>query len=112
MTTTNHFDHERRAGASRSRHKESTAVGVPFYGVVAPVGYVGEAIYAAFDAIGRAFAATFEKARRTARIRATENALNQLDDRILADIGIRRGDIGFVATYVTDHPGRDPRKVR
>lgn len=53
----------------------------------------------------------FQAALRSARIRRTELQLQELDDRTLADIGLRRTQIISTAAHVVDRPQVDPRRL-
>ncbi len=54
-------------------------------------------------------AAPFRAWIRGSRIRRTERLLNELDDRTLADIGLRRPQVMSIAARVVDQPHLDPR---
>ena len=73
-----------------------------------PVG----ALAAARPWVGRVasiLAAPFRSWVRTARIRRTERLLAELDDRTLADIGLRRPQVMSIAARVVDQPHLDHR---
>ena len=66
---------------------------------------------AAGRAVARAVAAPFALMARIARINRTVRQLEPLDDRTLADIGLRRTHIISTATQVVDWPHVDPRRL-
>lgn len=70
----------------------------------------GQAL-AAGQAIARILAAPFATLARMARINRTARQLEALDDRTLADIGLRRTHITSTATQVVDWPQADPRRL-
>ena len=56
-------------------------------------------------------AAPFKALARGARIRRTERLLMELDDRTLADIGLRRPQVMSIAALSVDRPYLDPRQA-
>jgi uncharacterized protein YjiS (DUF1127 family) len=52
----------------------------------------------------------FRALARHVRIRRTEHQLRELDDRTLADIGLRRSQLLSIAVHAVDRPGSDPRR--
>lgn len=60
----------------------------------------------------RAIAQIFERLVRAWRIRHTAVALERLDDRTLADIGLDRTRAWSTARALVDGDGADPRYVR
>lgn len=74
----------------------------------------GQAFTAARTAAWRLatiLAAPFAAVARHNRIRRTALMLQELDDRTLADIGLRRTQIISTASQVIDWPHVDPRRV-
>lgn len=61
--------------------------------------------------IAAALTAPFVTFARENRIQRTARMLQELDDRTLADIGLRRAEIISTATQVIDWPHVDPRRV-
>lgn len=84
--------------------------GVPFYDVVAPTLYIGEAISATlwggYTVFARA-AGTFNRWRWE---RATRKALEGLDSRTLADIGVARSEIPAIARTAAENPTYTPTR--
>lgn len=60
--------------------------------------------------LARILAAPFVAVLREMRIQRTANMLQELDDRTLADIGLRRTQIMSTATQIIDWPYFDPRR--
>ncbi len=56
-------------------------------------------------------AAPFAAIARSVRVRRTVGQLAELDDRTLADIGLRRTQILSTASQVVDWPHVDPRRL-
>lgn len=80
-----------------------------------PAEALGAPVQAAAKSLARriaaALAAPFVAIAREARIRRSASMLQELDDRTLADIGLRRTQILATATQVIDWPHVDPRRV-
>lgn len=89
-------DHHRAAFAGAGTTQ------VPFYGVVAPTIYIGEAVA---SALSSAVKYVFEAIRRGYWERKTRVALSDLDDAILRDIGVARSEIAEVARRSAENPG-------
>ncbi len=56
-------------------------------------------------------AAPFAAIARSVRVRRTVGQLAELDDRTLADIGLRRTQILSTASHLVDRPHLDPRRL-
>jgi uncharacterized protein YjiS (DUF1127 family) len=56
-------------------------------------------------------ASPFAAIARSVRVRRTVCQLAELDDRTLADIGLRRTQILSTASHVVDWPQVDPRRL-
>lgn len=69
---------------------------------------VGRAVFLAAAAV---VAAPFVAVARSIRINRTARQLAELDDRTLADIGLRRTGILSTATRTVDWPHVDPRRL-
>ena len=82
-------------GHSYGRDHKGT--GVPFAEVFAPFYSRGEAIVTAADGLFRFGARVIRAIAVKARERATIDALSDLDDRTLKDIGVSRSDIRYIA---------------
>ena len=80
----------------------------PFADLIVPVSAAGEAVYAVFEAVARAVRQAYRRADTRRREDAVASMLRSLDDRTLADIGVRRPEIRSLAQRVVDpaRPGR------
>lgn len=80
-----------------------------------PAEAIGEPAQAVARTLARRLAAVlaapFAAIAREARIRRSARMLQELDDRTLADIGLRRTQIIATATQVIDWPHVDPRRA-
>jgi uncharacterized protein YjiS (DUF1127 family) len=97
--------------ARYAEHRVSEATHVPFGHFVAPFGFVGEAIYTAFegmtDVAKRAFGAFQAKTGEREAVRA----LVRLDDRTLRDIGVQRAQVRYIAKRTAENPDTDYREI-
>lgn len=66
---------------------------------------------AAATRLAAILATPIHSAVRRHRIRRTADLLAGLDDRLLADIGLRRSQVTSIAMEVVDRPYVDPRRV-
>ena len=82
----------------------------PFTDWIFPMGAAGEAVYAAFEAVARVIRRAFQATGTRRREDAVAEMLRSLDDRTLADIGVRRPEIRSVARQVVD-PARHHHPV-
>jgi len=73
---------------------------VPFYEFVLPNLYVGDIVAALISAGVKALGSGVDAIKRWHWERSTRVALQALDDRILADIGVERSQIDDVAEAV------------
>lgn len=84
--------------------------GAPFAPVLAPLGTVAEGLIAAAELAGSAALALACRVQAIWLRRRTVRILTSLDDHLLRDIGVRRGDIRAVAERCvigrTDAAGR------
>ena len=84
---------------------------VPFGHFVSPMNTVGEAVYTAFSEASAVAGKVAKAIHAKLRARASIKALSDLDDHQLADIGIHRSDIAYLARRVAENPGFDHRSA-
>lgn len=60
-------------------------------------------------ATGRASSNAVRGVAHWYRVRSTAKTLNELESRMLRDIGISRSEVPAVARFVVDNPAADPR---
>ena len=77
--------------------------------VMVPAYGLAEALLAKLSAMRRRLAKGLAARRRERAIAITINQLSAIDDRVLRDIGISRGDIHAVSVAVVDDPGVNVR---
>ena len=81
---------------------------VPFYGLVAPNQYAGEAFATALSAVFNTLKRAATAVKRWRWERTTRNALASLDSTTLADIGVARSEIRAVARAAANNPTFTP----
>lgn len=79
--------------------------------LVAPVYPLADVLLRGLSALRRYFTKRAETHRRERAITVTMRELSNLDDRVLHDIGVTRGNIYAFSVVVVDNPGADPRKL-
>jgi uncharacterized protein YjiS (DUF1127 family) len=82
-----------------------------FADLVAPLNFVGEAVYTAVEAAAGLVGRAFRAAKAKARERSAVNSLSGLDDETLKDIGIGRSEIRYVARKLAADSGVDYRSM-
>jgi uncharacterized protein YjiS (DUF1127 family) len=82
-----------------------------FADLVAPMTFVGEAVHTAVEAAAGLVGQAFRAAKAKARERSAVNALSELDDGTLKDIGIPRSEIRYVARKLAENSGVDYRTM-
>ena len=96
---------------NHSGHRGTGTHDVPFGHFVSPMSHMGEAVYTAFaetsGLVGRIARAVQMKLRE----RATIQALTNLDEHQLADIGISCSEICYLARRLAKDPGFDHRSA-
>ena len=97
--------------ARYAEHRVSEATHVPFGHFVTPFGFVGEAVYTAFEGMADIAKRAFDAFQAKAREREAVRALVRLDDRTLRDIGVHRTQIHNVVRRVTENPDTDYREI-
>ena len=80
------------------------AFAIPFY-------RLAEALLRGMSILRQRLARGRERRRRERDIAHTLRQLSGLDDRVLRDIGIARGNLLAVSVAVVEKPGCDPRKL-
>ena len=95
----------------QSGHRGTESQDVPFGHFVSPMSHMGEAVYTAFAEISGVAGKIARAIHRKLRERASIQALSNLDDHQLADIGISRSDIHYLARRVAENPGFDHRSA-
>ena len=83
--------------------------GVPFAEFTAPFKTTGEAVYDAAASVGGAAVKVFKAAVAKYHEVQTVNALSELSERTLQDIGVHPSDIHFVAKKVAQDPNYNHR---
>ena len=83
---------------------------VPFSEFTAPMEFVGQSIYAAFEMAVKATTAAFSAVARKVRQHRAQNQLMALDNRTLQDIGVARSEIRYIARRVSEDAGYDHRR--
>ena len=83
---------------------------VPFYEVVAPTLFVGEAVATAFSAAYDTVEKGVETFTRWRWERTTRRTLAGLDNATLADIGVARSEIPAVARKAAENPTYAPTR--
>ena len=78
-------------------HGMAPAPAVPFSEFTAPMMYIGEAIYGAFETAAKAVHSAFAWIVRKVRAYETVQHMSALDERTLQDIGVGRSEIRYVA---------------
>jgi uncharacterized protein YjiS (DUF1127 family) len=83
---------------------------VPFYDFVAPTLYVGEALATVLSAAYETATRGVTAFNRWRWERETRNALANLDDATLADVGVARSEIAAVARKAAENPTYAPTR--
>lgn len=84
------------------------AQNIPFYDIVAPNLYVGEAVATLVLGVSKSIERGITAFNHWRWERATRNALQGLSDATLADIGVSRLEIGAVARAAARNPSFKP----
>jgi uncharacterized protein YjiS (DUF1127 family) len=82
-----------------------------FDALMAPAYALAEGLICGFSAVHRYIARGLESRRRERAIAVTIRELSGLDDRVLRDIGIERGNIHAVSVAVVDDPNVNVREI-
>lgn len=90
-------------------HSRENAVKIPFGGLVEPAAFAGESIYTGFAMIARGIFRVVEACREWRQVNNIVNILSSLDDHVLRDIGIPRGEIRAAARHCIAFPDVDCR---
>ena len=83
---------------------------IPFYDVVAPTLYIGEAAATVLSLGFTTFARVVGGFNRWRWERATKRALESLDNATLADIGVARSEIPAIARTAAKNPTYSPTR--
>lgn len=92
-----------------AQDQEGTRPGASFGGAFAPLNHRGDAISSAIDGTAGFGARLWRAIVHKVRERATINALSELDDRTLSDIGVPRSEIRHIAGRLAHDPHYDHR---
>lgn len=93
--------------SQQMQHRTGGSQAALFAELVAPLGFIGEAVYAGVAGVGRKFARTFRAIEVTVREHKAVACLSELDDRTLKDIGVQRSEIRYLAHRVARAKGID-----
>ena len=82
---------------------------VPFSELTGPIQFVAEGLIALGSLVTGVVVRMIDQARRMRRINNTIDALAELDDRALRDIGLSRDQIPLIAMHAEDTLHKNPR---
>jgi uncharacterized protein YjiS (DUF1127 family) len=100
------FDtYKRNNDMNTHQRVNSTSLVVPFHGLVNPATPVAEGICIAFEHISSIISDFFAARQARRRVNTIVTTLVALDDRMLRDIGVYRGEISEVAHRVVYEGG-------
>ena len=96
--------------ADHPEHGMGPAPAVPFSAFTAPMEFVGQSVYSAFEMAAKGIAAVYSALARMLRQHRAQSHLMSLDDRTLQDIGVARSEIRYIAKRVSEDAGYDHRR--